>query len=165
MRHRQETHWLGEGCRGERAEMEGWGGQASHDITQMALFVGPTWRGSRSALPPPALLPGSHSNDLAHSQMCDGRHHPHQEKHSSPFAQIQCTLTHPHFERVVRPDSSHDNPKHTFNSSLPYMTQFKTFPSGQTPLCEQLHGTCIQRQFTSKQRFTPPSYCCVPMQF
>lgn len=70
---------------------------SSHDITQMALFLGSTWRGCVApplllSLPPPLLW--SHTNHLAHSQMCNSKHHParettHQNKHQS----LMCNLT------------------------------------------------------------------------
>lgn len=166
MRHRQETCWVGEGRRGEGTEMEGWGGQASHDITQMALFLGPTWRGLRRALPPPALLPGSRSSDLTHSQMCSGRHHPAEQKHSGPFAEIQRTLTHPPLNEWSGQIPPLTTPKNTPTLLIPLNPTWHNLRLSRLarpPLCEQLHGTRIHRQFTSKQRFTPPSYCCVSM--
>lgn len=58
---------------------------SSHDIIQMALSAGPTWRGCEGPLFPPHTLLvtreegaplRSHTNHWAHSQMCSYKPHP-----------------------------------------------------------------------------------------
>lgn len=85
---------------GKRETRGGWGSRGgkqgnwerrvecpgSHDITQMAPFLGSTWRGwaqgPTPASPSPCPHLRSHTNYLACSQMCNGKRHPAKRNHA-----------------------------------------------------------------------------------
>ena len=103
---------------------------SSHDIIQMSLFLSPSlslwvqhdvvpWTPSFLGSPPPPPLLWSHTNHVAHSQMCKWwQASPHQsdrapKQTAEPHLQPQTTrsLTHPCFERPVWPYSFLNNLK------------------------------------------------------
>lgn len=146
MRHRQETHWAGEGW------VSGWGnrdgrvgcpGQPWHNADGSLSGSDMTWsaQGPAPSRPPPRIPlrwfssltdvqwqapPGRRAGEHA-----PGEHTAAPSQKSSALLLILLILK--EWSGQISPLTT---PKHTnaFNCSLACMTQFQTFPSGQTTI-------------------------------